>query len=216
MTFTETSTPNFPGSGPVDLFSSPSTSTGEAGQTVTQVVLTVTNVADTTEYLTIGATAVDLVHGNLEVVNVGGAAGMATVSIVDGTATITVTPNPTFTAAQVNTLVDNLAYSNDDNTPTATTHTISVTSLTDSGANGGGDDNTGSPSVSTIVTVVATNDGPVAVNDTFTGLNGAITNTTLVVNGPAPGTADPVGVQKTITGNILANDTDVDGGPWRW
>ena len=52
-----------------------------------------------------------------------------------------------------------------------------------------------------------------AVNDTFTGLNGAITNTTLVVDGPTAGTADPVGVQKTITGNILANDTDVDGGP---
>ena len=54
---------------------------------------------------------------------------------------------------------------------------------------------------------------PVAVNDTFTGLNGAIINTTLVVDGPTAGTADPDGVQKTITGNILANDTDVDGGP---
>ena len=137
VTFTETSTPNFPGSGPVDLFSSPSTSTVEAGQTLTQVVLTVTNVADTTEYLTIGATAVDLVNGNSEAVTVGGAAGTATVSIMDGTATITVTPTTTFTAANVNALVDSLAYSNDDNTPTATTHTISVTSLTDSGANGG-------------------------------------------------------------------------------
>ena len=48
------------------------TATVEGGQTVTQVVLTVTNVADTTEYLTIGATAVDLVHGNSEAVTVGG------------------------------------------------------------------------------------------------------------------------------------------------
>ena len=163
VTFTETSNPASPGSGPVDLFSSPSTSTVEAGQTLTQVVITVTNVADTTEYLTVGATAVDLVNGNSESVTVGGAAGTAAVSITGGTATITVTPTTTFSTANVNALVDSLAYNNDDNTPTATTHTISVTSLTDSGANGGpnGDDNTGSPSVSTVVTVVPTNDAPV-------------------------------------------------------
>ena len=74
---------------------------------------------------------------------VGGADGTAAVSITADTATITVTPTTTFNAANVNALVDSLAYNNDDNTPTATTHTISVTSLTDSGANGGvnGDDN---------------------------------------------------------------------------
>jgi hypothetical protein len=215
VTFTETSTPDFAGSGPVDLFSTPATSTVEAGQTLTQVVITVTNVADTTEFLTIGATAVDLTHGNSEAVTVGGAGGTAAVSVSAGTATITVTPTTTFSAANVDALVDSLAYNNNDNTPTATSHTISVTLLTDSGANGGAnnDDNTGSPSVSTVVTVTPTNDAPVAVNDTFTGLNGAITNTTLVVDGPTAGTADPDGVQKTITGNILANDSDVDGGP---
>ena len=214
VAFIETSTPDFTGTGPVDLFSSPATSTVEAGQTLTQVVITVTNVADTTEFLNIGGTPVELTNHS-EVVTVGGAGGTATVSVIAGTATITVTPTTTFSAANVNALVDSLAYNNDDNTPTGTTHTISVTSLTDSGANGGvnGDDNLGSPSVSTVVTVTPTNDAPVAVNDTFTGLNGAITNTTLVVDGPTAGTADPDGVQKTITGNILANDTDVDGGP---
>ena len=215
VTFIETSTPAFVGNGPLDLFSSPATSTVEVGQTLTQVVITVTNVADTTEFLTIGTTAVDLVNGNSEAVTLGAATGTASVSITGNTATITVTPTSTFSTANINTLVDNLAYNNNDNTPTATTHTISVTSLTDSGANGGanGDDNFGSPSVSTVVTVTPTNDGPVAVNDTFTGLNGAIVNTTLVVDGPTAGTADPDGVQKTITGNILANDSDVDGGP---
>ncbi|MBR1215629.1 Ig-like domain-containing protein [Bradyrhizobium sp. JYMT SZCCT0180] len=213
VTFTETSLPNFPGSGPVDLFSAPSTSTVEAGQTLTQVVLTVSNVADTTEYLTIGGTLVDLVNGNSEAVTVGGAAGTATVSVAGGLATITVTPTATFTAANVNAMVDSLAYSNDDNTPTATTHTISVSSITDSGSNVNPNDNTSSPAVTTVVTVVATNDGPVAVNDTFTGVNAAITNTALVVDGPSAGTADPFGVQKVITGNILANDSDADGGP---
>jgi hypothetical protein len=215
VTFTETSAPTFPGSGAVDLFNTPNASTVEAGQTVTQVVITVTNVADTIEFLTVGATAVDLVNGNSEGVTVGGAAGTAAVSIVGGTATITVTPTTTFSAANVNALVDSLAYNNDDDTPTATTHTISVTSLTDSGANGGGngDDNTGSPSVSTVVTVTPTNDAPTGAQDfTFNGASSAIGNTSLVLDdGTGPAAPDPAGPQKTISGSLLAGATDPDG-----
>src|SRR4029077_20528452 len=108
--------------------------------------------------------------------------------------------------------VDSLAYDSNDNTPTATTHTISVTSLTDNGANGGGhgDDNTGSPTVSTVVTVVPTNDAPVAADFTFNATNAAIGNTALVVNAPTYGPPDPAGPQKTITGDLLAGATDVD------
>jgi hypothetical protein len=214
VTFTETSIPDFPGSGAVDLFNTPSTSTVEAGQTVTQVVLTVTNVADTTEFLTIGATAVDLVNGNSEGVTVGGAAGTASVSITGGTATITVTPTTTFSTTNVNALVDSLAYNNDDDTPAATTHTISVTSLTDSGANGGAnnDDNTGSPSVSAVVTVMPTNDAPTAADFTFNGASSAIGNTSLVLDdGSGPAAPDPAGPQKTISGSLLAGATDPDG-----
>ena len=208
VTFTETSIPGDPGSGPVDLFSSPDASTVEAGQAITQLVISVTNVADTTEYLMIGGTAVNLVNGNSEPVT----GGTASVAIVGGTATVTITPTTTFTEAQAEALVDSLAYNSDDDTPTATTHTISVTSLTDNGANGGanGDDNTGSPTVSTVVTVVPTNDAPVAADFTFNGTNAAIGNTALVVNDPTDGAPDPTGPQKTITGDLLAGATDVD------
>jgi hypothetical protein len=215
VAFFETSTPAFPGSGPVDIFDSPNTSTVEAGQTVTQVVLTVTNVADTTEYLNIDGTAVALASHS-QAVTVGGAAGTATVSVdVTGTATITVTPTTpatAFTTAQVNTLVENLTYNNDDNTPTATTHTISVTSIADSGLNGGanGDDNFGSPSVSTIVTVTPTNDAPVAADHTYNGTDAGIGNTTLVLYNGAGGATDPAGPQKTISGSLLTGATDVD------
>jgi hypothetical protein len=214
VTFTETSIPGNPGSGPVDLFSSPTASTVEAGQAITQLVVTVTNLADTTEFLMIGGTAVDLVNGNSEAVT----GGTASVSIASGTATVTITPTTTFTTAQVQTLVDSLAYNSNDDTPTATTHTISVTSLTDNGANGGanGDDNTGSPSVSTVVTVVPTNDAPVAADFTFDGTNAAIGNTALVVNDPTDAAPDPTGPQKTITGDLLAGATDVDTASTSW
>jgi len=215
VTFTETSLPTFPGSGPVDLFSSPDASTVEPGQTLSQVVLTVTNVADTTEFLTIGATVVDLVNGNSEAVTVGGAAGTASVSISGSTATITVTPTTAFTEAQVEALVDSLAYSNSDDTPTATTHTISVATLTDSGSNVAPNDNIGSTSVSTVVTVVPTNDAPVAADHTFNGSNSAIANTALrVTDGDGMDPADPAGPQKTIStggGTLLTGATDPDG-----
>ena len=131
---------------------------------------------------------------------------------------MTITPTTTFTTAQVQTLVDSLAYDSNDNTPTATTHTISVTSLTDNGANGGanGNDNTGSPTVSTVVTVVPTNDAPVAADFTFNGTNAAIGNTALVVNDPTDGAPDPTGPQKTITGDLLAGATDVDTASTSW
>jgi hypothetical protein len=214
VTFTETSIPGDPGSGAVDLFLSPDASTVEAGQAITQLVISVTNVADTTEYLVIGGTAVNLVNGNSEPVT----GGTASVAIVGGTATVTITPTTTFTEAQAEALVDSLAYNSDDDTPTGTTHTISVTSLTDNGANGGanGDDNTGSPTVSTVVTVVPTNDAPVAADFTFDGTNAAIGNTALVVNDPTDIAPDPTGPQKTITGDLLAGATDVDTASTSW
>jgi hypothetical protein len=213
VTFIEDSSPGVVGSGPVDLFSTPHTSTVESGQTITQVVLTVTNVVDTTEYLNIGGTPVELTNHS-EAITVGGAAGTATVSVTAGTATITVTPSTTFSAANIDSLVDSLAYNNDDNTPTATTHTISVTSLTDSGSNIAPNDNTGSPSVSTIVTVQPTNDAPTAQDFNFTGnaANDAIGNTSLVLDDTTvAGAPDPAGPQKTINGSLLTGATDPDG-----
>jgi hypothetical protein len=63
------------------------------------------------------------------------------------------------------------------------------------------------------VTVNPVNDAPVADDETFDGTNGAVGNTSLVVNDPDDGVPDPSGPQKTITGDILDGDTDVNGDP---
>ena len=62
------------------------------------------------------------------------------------------------------------------------------------------------------VTVNGANDAPVAFDVVFNGVgvNAAIGNTALVVDDPTDGPPDPVGVRKTITGDLLANATDVD------
>ena len=58
------------------------------------------------------------------------------------------------------------------------------------------------------VTVTCVNDPPVADDETFTG---AIGNTALVVNDPDDAAPSPTHPKKTISGDILAGDTDIDG-----
>ena len=71
------------------------------------------------------------------------------------------------------------------------------------------------------MTVTCVNDAPVADSETFNGASSAVGNTTLVVNDPsdgAPATPDPTDTSpvtdrphKTITGDILDGDSDIDG-----
>jgi large repetitive protein len=212
-TFIEDSPP-ITGSGPVDLFSTPHASTIEAGQAFKQIVVTVSNVADTTEFLDVSGTAVDLTNGNSEGITVGGAGGTAGVALSSGTATVTINATTTFTQAQLESLVDSLAYDNNSNTPTATTHTITVTSLTDSGGTASGGHDTSALSLVASVAVTPTNDSPTAANFNFSAdsANDAIGNTSLVLdNGALPAPPDPAGPQKTITGNLLTGASDPDG-----
>ncbi len=62
------------------------------------------------------------------------------------------------------------------------------------------------------ITVTDVNDAPVADDETFSGANAAIGNTAHVVDDPTDGAPDPVGPQKTISGDILDGDTDEDAG----
>ena len=61
------------------------------------------------------------------------------------------------------------------------------------------------------VTVTCVNDAPVADDETFDGANGAIGNTSLVVNAPGDGAPALSSPKKSITGDILAGDSDIDG-----
>ena len=61
------------------------------------------------------------------------------------------------------------------------------------------------------MTVTCVNDAPVADDETFSGADAAVGNTALVVNDPTDGPPALAAPKKSITGDILAGDTDVDG-----
>ena len=72
---------------------------------------------------------------------------------------------------------------------------------------GGSADPTGTVSM----TVTCVNDAPVADDETFNGADSAVGNTSLVVNAPGDGPQTVTDPKKSISGDILAGDTDVDG-----
>ena len=105
-----------------------------------------------------------------------------TVAITGGGTGLTYQPNPN--------------YCNDPPGTTPSTFTYTL--------NGG--------STATVsVTVTCVNDAPVADDETFNGANGAVGNTSLVVNAPGDGAPTLSSPKKSISGDILAGDTDVDG-----
>jgi hypothetical protein len=61
------------------------------------------------------------------------------------------------------------------------------------------------------MTVTCVNDAPVADDETFDGASGAIGNTSLVVNAPGDGAPTLNSPKKSLTGDILAGDSDIDG-----
>ncbi|WP_322938358.1 beta strand repeat-containing protein [Nocardioides bizhenqiangii] len=60
------------------------------------------------------------------------------------------------------------------------------------------------------VTVTCVNDAPVADDESYTGANAAVGNTVLVHNDPTDGAPSEPGPKKSITGDLLAGDVDVD------
>jgi hypothetical protein len=61
------------------------------------------------------------------------------------------------------------------------------------------------------VTVTCVNDAPIADDETFDGVQSAIGNTALIVDDPTDGPPSLASPKKTITGDILSGDVDVDG-----
>ena len=69
----------------------------------------------------------------------------------------------------------------------------------------------GGSSATVSVTVTCVNDAPVADDETFNGANSAVGNTSLVVNDPDDGAPALSSPKKSISGDILAGDSDIDG-----
>ncbi|WP_344960203.1 hypothetical protein, partial [Zobellella aerophila] len=147
-----------------------SISTVEAGQTITGLSFTVSNVADgSSEVVNLDGTAIVLTHGSS-----GSTAGNGlgySVSVVGSTATVSLTGG-TLSTATAQTLIDGMSYQNNSNTPSTSNRVVTLTSLQDSGGTANGGDDTASLAVASTVTLVGVNDEPTltanASNPTFT------------------------------------------------
>ena len=151
------------------LFTSAAVSTIESGQAITTLIITVTNVDDTSdEILNLDGSAISLVDGNgTTATNSFG----YSVAVVGTTATVTLSGGGVADAS-MQTLVNAISYQNNSEKPTTTdTRIVSLTSISDDGGTANGGDFVAAISVSSTVTVVAVNDIPVITNldgDSFT------------------------------------------------
>jgi hypothetical protein len=145
----------------VDLFSGVSVSTVEAGQTITGVTLTVSNLADgASEIFRVDGTDIVLTNGTSGTTTGGNAIGYS-VSVVGSTATVTLTKAGGLSAATAQTVVDGMSYRNASEAPSVGNRVVTLTSLTDNGgtANSGADSTV--VSIAATVGVTSVNDAPV-------------------------------------------------------
>ncbi|THF63628.1 DUF4347 domain-containing protein [Pseudothauera nasutitermitis] len=144
----------------VDLFSGVGISTIEAGQTITELTLTVSNLANgASEILRIDGTDVALTDGASGTTTGGNAVGY-TVSVSGGTATVTLSKAGGLNATDAQSLVDGMGYRNDSEAPGTASRVVTLTSITDSGGTANNGSDTANLSIISTVAVVAVNDAP--------------------------------------------------------
>ncbi|MCJ1886616.1 DUF4347 domain-containing protein [Pseudomonas sp. LA21] len=137
----------------VDLFSGVVANTNDAGQTFSGMTLTVTNVSsDASDVLNIGGIDIGLV--NTASTSVGGL-GTYSVSLVGGTATITLS-GLNRDNTQMAQLIDAMTYRNSGDNPGNLSRVVSIASIVDSGAS----NSNANPGISSTVTVIPVNDAP--------------------------------------------------------
>jgi hypothetical protein len=203
VAFTEDSSPLVVGSGPVNLGSS-ATVTDVDSATLQSMTLTLTNHPDG-------------VNESLSV-TIPGTNPITTGGYNATTGELQLTGNGA-TTAQFQTVIQSAKYNNVSNTPNATDRTVDIQAN-----DGAASNNLNSPLAHTTITVTPTNDAPVADDEAteFTGTNSAVGNTTFVGDraaGPGtPATPDPSDTSaganrphKTVSGDIIAGDTDPEG-----
>ncbi len=149
-------------------FSSASASTVEAGQLITEWVMTVTNVTDGIK----GNNETFEDFDGFQPVNLGNTFGTTsdnsisyTIIHSSNTRTITFTKAAGISTAVFNGIINGFTYNVSDNDPTEGTRVITITSITDNGSNSGGNLNTTALSISSTVTVQAIDTAP-AINAT--------------------------------------------------
>ncbi|MDH4568073.1 DUF4347 domain-containing protein [Pseudomonas sp. BN414] len=144
----------------VDLFSGVSVGTVEAGQTITGLTLTVSNLANgASEILRIDGTDIILVNGTSGTTT-GGNGISYSVSVSGGTATVTLAIAGGLSTGNVQTVIDGMSYRNSSETPSGSSRAVTLTSISDSGGTSNGGVNSTSVSVAAMVGIEAVNDGP--------------------------------------------------------
>ncbi|MFJ5479208.1 putative Ig domain-containing protein [Pectobacterium carotovorum] len=161
----------------VGVFTGVSVDTHDAGQTFTSAAFTVSNVAGSTEYLTLHGINVALSNGNS--VSLGSGYGSASVSLSGGIATVSIT-GATLSNSDMGSLLSGMTYGNSSDNPGNAIRTVTLTQLTDSGAS----NNTIAPNISSAIIVVPVNDAPTDITLSATtfaqslGSNGTVATLT--------------------------------------
>jgi hypothetical protein len=152
----------------VGVYSGAATSTIEGFQTITGLTLTVSGLADgANETMRINNTTFALTDGATG--NTTGNGFTYLVSVLAGTATVTLTKAAGVPPAVFNAVINGITYQNTNtDTPTAGDRVFTLTQIVDNGGTANGGINTTTLSLASTVHVVATDDTPVAHDDAFT------------------------------------------------
>ncbi|MCQ4319486.1 DUF4347 domain-containing protein [Stutzerimonas stutzeri] len=141
----------------VSVFSGASINTVEAGQSVTQMVVRVSNVANgSSEKLIIDGSEVSLTAGT-SLVTTNGLS--VSVTVTAGTATVTLT-HAGLNSAAAQGVVNGIGYRNDSQAPSDAARTVTLDSVRDSGSTANGGINAVAVGVASVVSLVAVNDAP--------------------------------------------------------
>ncbi len=176
-TFTE-------GGAAADLYNAVSIGTVENGESIDQIVLTISNVTDgVDEILKIDGTVVPLTNANSGTTT-SNSYGF-TVAVAGNTASVTLTTTgSTPTAAE--TLLDTLSYQNNASPPTVANRVVTLLSVQDSGGTANGGNDAVNPGIASTVTIDRV---PTAVNDTNTATEAGVDATGNVITNDTPGDA---------------------------
>ncbi|GJL61425.1 MAG: hypothetical protein NPIRA04_00790 [Nitrospirales bacterium] len=161
-TFTATgSDPTYTeGGSAVGLFTGTTISTVEAGQTISGLTFTVTNVTETgQEQITIDGTTITLDNGES-----GSTTDFTYSTSVSGTTATVTLSGGTASVANVVNDIDAMTYINNSQDPTDANRVVTFTQIVDSGGTANGGDDTGTPMATSTVNVNTVNDAPVITN----------------------------------------------------
>ena len=140
-------------------------------QTYLKIIVTVTNVADTSEYLVIDGSDCLLATAATCVANTATNSGAAVVTVDGATSTVTWTADAGgISEAAMETLINALAYKNTDQSPTdVADRVITITTLQDNGGTANSGDDSVTVALASTVNVIAADDDPTIANSDNTG-----------------------------------------------